>query len=212
MAIGVVCPTKRPGEFVKMANSATSLSLDAHVLAYTDDGDDYTEAFVSLEQPDRVKMLRGPRCGPTASVNKLVNHFPDYDVYGVCPDDCAFSTPGWGKFVEDAIHSFPNQIGVLSPAHNFGPFVNFPFVSKRWIDVLGWFACPTMYHFCWDSVLELLGEQTVIRFATRDEMFMTNQAIPAFNYDTHFRADCEQFLWWTVLTRKSQVEKLKAAM
>lgn len=208
--IGVVVPTRRPQEFLKCATSAVSLSTNAHVLAYVDH--DQEGEYRALELPERVKLHVGPRCGPTASVNALVQAFPDYDIYGVCPDDCGFTTPEWDVYVERTIAGFPNRLGVLSPAHNFGPFVNFPFVSKRWIDTLGWFAFPKMYHFCWDTVLELLGEQTHMVFAGRDEMMMANQAIPAFNYDSHFRADCEQFLWWAVLERNGQAKKLREAM
>ncbi len=145
-------------------------------------------------------------------MNKLVEAFPDYDIYGVCPDDCAFTTPGWDVYVQRTIDNFPGQIGVVSPKHNYGPYVNFPFVSKKWIQTLGFFAVPTMYHFCWDTALELLGEQTRLVTSTPQEMFMSNQAIPAFNYDTHFRQDCEMFLWWVVQSRNAQAEKLKALM
>lgn len=207
MSIAVTCPTRRPDEFKRMVGTIQASAPSVTVLAYTDDCDPEREPI------EGVRFHRGTKLGPCRSVNRLVEVFPEYDIYGVCPDDAGF-TPGqdWAPFVEQVFSEFPKGIGVLSPAHRLGPFVNFPFVSKRWIDTLGWFAFPPMYHFCWDTVLEALGELTNIRFAQREEMFMDNWALPAFNHETHFAPDCEQFLWWWVQTRKPLAEKLKAAM
>ena len=210
--IGVVCPTRnRLDRAIDLYRSLKATSGQARLLYYIDD--DQKEAYAPLETVAQdAGFLYGPKVGPCDSVNRLVAHFPEHTIYGVAPDDSLFLTQAWDQWLIDKFNSFPGRLGVVSPSHDLGDFVNFPFVSREWIEVLGWFAYPTAYHFIWDTVLELLGDATRICYAPGEKFSMKNLAMPPTDYEECFQKDCQGFLWWSVGERKKMIVKMRAAM
>lgn len=209
--IGVVCPSRdRPQYLFKLAESMVRTSARARLYAYVDD--DQRELYEAIQFPDRVTVHVGPKIGPTASVNALVETFRGPRIYGVAPDDTTFQTPGWDEWTLAEFERFPGRLGVVSPAHPYGAFVNFPYVSREWIDLVGWMAEPTPFHFVWDTILEMLGDATRISYAPKDKFYMANEAKEAINYRTHFQTDCEKFLWWCVIERRALVTRIRAAI
>jgi hypothetical protein len=101
---------------------------------------------------------------------------------------------------------------VVSAYHAHGPWVNFPYVSRDWIERVGWYACPQTHHYCWDTVMELLGEATRIDYAKQHDFEIEHDAIQDGSQIPAFEMDCVQFLSWVITTRREIVQKLRAAM
>lgn len=183
--------------------------------------DDQRGLYAQVPEPARVRFEYGPRIGPGASIqasayqtmrmaqerNDLV--LRPYDAFCAAPDDAEFVTPGWDLYALEVLQSFPGKIGVVSAAHDQGRFLNYPCVSKEWINALGWYAHPTIYHFCWDTMHELLGDATNIVYAPRDKWLMHHQGLPQ-NLQ-HYGQDTSAFLTWCVTERPEAVARLRAA-
>ncbi len=146
-----------------------------------------------------------------AGLNHAVRRNPGFDVYGLIVGDAEFKSPGWEAYLEAEVARMPNGIGVVSAAHTAGTFVNFPFVTREWVDAVGWYACPDTVHFCWDSVIECLGEATHIAYATPAEMFIAHESVRNERLFTVFTADALKFLGWFVNRRREIVSLLRAA-
>jgi hypothetical protein len=133
----------------------------------------------------------GPRVGPVAAMNKLVELNPDYDLYGMVPDDAVMETPGWDQRMAEVAARFEGGVGVVSPAHNLGDHDDMPFVTKRWVEALGWFAYPGVYHWAWPTVISALGEgiQAIVR--PKDVVIRHDHAAPS-NQEMS-REDAKQF-------------------
>jgi len=184
MKIAVLIPSRdRYAQLVVAATSVLNTSA-ADVLVYVDEDQYRQYQFVlrSLD-PKRVKVLYGDRIGPVASANALVKSFPGYDVYGLITDDSAITTPGWDQWTLEAIARFPGRIAVVSPHHPHGYHVDMPFVSKEWIELVGWYACPLMKHYAWPIVTGLIGEMTGIVHAPESAFHIEHDYDPKANQD-----------------------------
>jgi hypothetical protein len=210
VSICVILPTRdRPQDFLNSARSVAETSTTAQVVAYVDD--DQMGIYAPLRLPERTQIHYGPRVGVALAVNAVAHAHPRFGIYGLTTDDSVYLTPGWDDYAEQVFDGYKNGIGVLSAAHLAGRHVNFPFVSREWIDACGWFAYPKAYHFCWDTILELLGEATKITFAPKDKFLIRHDWQPPLNLD-HTEADCRAFLWWCVTERTEIVARLRKAM
>jgi hypothetical protein len=153
----------------------------------------------------------GPRIGPVAACNALVDRYRDhFDVFGILTDDCVVTIPGWDKYLAETMEQFPNRMVVVSPFHNYGDHVDMPFVSREWIKVMGWYACPEVYHYCWPTITGLIGEMTAICHCSMSGF--------AINHDLHDRElsarqpDAQPFYEFVVHKLPVYVEKLREAM
>jgi len=221
LSILIICPSRgRPGYLAKMVQSFVATSTVAHLVVRLDD--DQKEMYARVQIPERVFFEFGPKIGPGASINgsaymnmRLAKERNDltlrpYDAFCAAPDDAEFMTPGWDTYALEVLQSFPKRIGVVSAAHDQGAFLNYPCVSREWIEILGWYAHPTIYHFCWDTMHELLGDATNIVYAPRDKWLMKHQGLPQ-NLE-RYGADTSAFLTWCVTERPQEVQKLRKAM
>lgn len=209
--IALLCPTKRPEPFQRMVASVLETAhARAVVFAYVDAEDWPVYANLALAMP--VEFRVGPRIGPTASLNLLIQDARGrgYDAFGVITDDASMIVPDWDLWLEQTIDSFPGRLGVVSARHYAGTWCNFPFISREMLDLLGWYAYPGSYHYVYDTVLELIGEATAIRHATSDQLLVNHECLPAWNLD-RYRTDAEAFTRWCVLERPETVKKLQAA-
>lgn len=211
MKILLICPTrKRRQPVVDAITSFLATSRDAELVIAVDEDDSLYDGLDL--QNGRVSMLRTPTQGPGAALNYVVGRVPA-DVYGMIPDDGRIETPGWESCVLEAFSGFRAGIGALSPAHAHGSYMQFPFVSRRWIEVLGWFAHPSHFHFCWDTILEMLGDATQIAYPSKEQFYIRHDCVlPPHNYDTKFNEDCQKFLAWCVTERRELVQKLREAI
>lgn len=155
MRVAVLCPTRdRPDGLARLASS---LGTRASLFAYVDgDQRDLYDNVVA----ENLSYCVGERIGPVASANALVQRFPDFDAYGLITDDAVVTTPGWDQWLLEVFRRYP--YAVVSPYHNMGNHVDMPFVSRQWIETVGWFACPACYHYCWPTVHSLIGDMTMI--------------------------------------------------
>lgn len=221
MSILIICPSRgRPEHLERLIESFVDTSSVAHLVVRLDD--DQKGLYAGIRIPERVSLEYGPKIGPGASIQgsaygnmrlaKERNDFSlrPYEAFCAAPDDATFVTPGWDLYALETLQSFPGRIGVVSAAHDQGAFLNYPCVSREWINTLGWYAHPTIYHFCWDTMHELLGDATQIVYAPRDKWLMCHQGLPQ-NLE-RYAGDTSAFLTWCVTERPEAVARLRAAI
>ena len=221
MSLLIICPSRnRPEDLERLIESFVQTSTVAHLVVRCDH--DQKALYDGIQLPDRVTIEYGPKIGPGGSINcsayenmQMANErnqltLRPYDAFCAAPDDAEFVTPGWDLYALESLQRFPGRIGVVSAAHNNGEFLNYPCVSKEWIQVLGWYAHPSIYHFCWDTMHELLGDATNIVYAPRDKWLMEHKG--RTQNMVHYGQDCQFFLTWCVTERAKDVGKLRRAL
>ena len=189
--IAVLIPSRgRPELLVHAIKSVEKTSKIADALVYIDD--DQAGVYGLAEGP-RLRIMCGPRIGPVASANALVAACPEYDLYGLITDDSVITTSGWDEWCTEVIEKLPNRIGVISPHHAHGNYVDMPFVTNKWIELAGWFACPVAYHYVWPIITGLIGEMTAIVHAPQHKFHIehgydasANQELRARDYEGFF--------------------------
>lgn len=216
MRIGVLIPSRDRPECLKRAiQSVRETSRAADVLAYIDD--DQRDLYSEIENAElgradgRVILHYGSQVGPVAAANALVEANPGYGIYGLITDDTRVITPGWDVWCNEAADQFPNRIAVISPRHNLGEHVDMPFVTKEWIGVTGWYACPDFFHYCWPILTGLIGEMTAIVHTPDKRFGLHHDGLPHSNRDRH-RDDAEAFFEFVALRMPVYVEKIREAM
>lgn len=208
----VIAPTRdRPQDFVGLCESFANTSTHAELVGYVDD--DQHHLYDALQLPERCRMHFGQRQGPVFAVNTMAHLNRDpIRIYGVAPDDSRFMKAGWDDYLVEAFERFPKRIGVVSPAHSCGDYVNFPYVSREWIEVVGWMAYPHAYHFIWDTLIEILAESSnCIEYAPADKFLFFHEQKPAINLD-RYSSDAHSFLMWCVGDRRSVVKRVRDAI
>jgi hypothetical protein len=180
---------------------------EADVYAYIDE--DWEGEYAGTEG---VKCFVGPRVGPVRSANRLVRKVPEHAAYGLLTDDATVLTPGWDRWVLDAISKCPGRICVVAPCHNMGNMVDMPFVSREWIEVTGWYACPVVHHWCWPTVTALIGEMTAIVHAPKASFELFHDA-EFHSSNTDMRdEDNRKFFEFVSLKLPRIVERMRQAM
>jgi hypothetical protein len=196
-----------------MAGSVMGTSAKADVIFYADD--DQYDLYHGVEKENglrgRVRDWYGPRIGPVASCNTLVDKFPEYAAYGMITDDSQVTTPGWDLWLMDMIDQFPNKVCVASPHHNQGSFVDMPFASKQWITAVGWYACPDVKHYCWPIITGLIGEMSAIVHAPAQSFNIDHDYEPDANHETR-KEDAAKFFDFVSFKLPSRVELVRAAL
>lgn len=142
------------------------------------------------------------------AMNQLVHEHREFDIYGMIPDDAWIVTPGWSKYVQETIDGFPNRVGVVSPSHSYGDYIDMPFVSREWVDGLGYFAYPHMFHYCWTLVTGLLGEATNIVYAPRDKFHIEHDHKDSPQMG-HYGHDAKSFFNHFMLEHRKLIESLR---
>lgn len=213
----VCCASRdRPDSLYRTAESFCNTSTLADMAVYIDsdqinlylDAHDWNRVFEG-----KVMFTVDQRCGPNASINRLYQkHGADYRIIGVTPDDSRFQVAGWDRFVVEQIARFPGGIGVVSPAHNDGAYCAYPYVSRAWLDIVGWYAFPEAHSFVWDTCIELLGEATNIVYAPEHLFRMQHDCKHSENFESKLKVDEHAFLSWCAVSRREIVKKLRAAM
>ena len=208
--ICVVCPTRdRPEEFMALAESFVKTSTRATLVAYVDE--DQPDLYAAT-YPERVVIHVDRRLGPVHSVNRICDLYRGPGIYGIAPDDSRFLIPGWDEYVLEEFEQMPGRLGVLSASHDQGDYVNLPYVSREWIELVGWFAYPEAYHFIWDTVLEMIGEATKIVYSDPARFKMHHGYLLAANKSEHYQKDATSFLIFCVNDRREIVKRIRAAM
>jgi glycosyltransferase involved in cell wall biosynthesis len=138
--ISLLVPTRnRPHRLMEMIRSvmATAKKLP-EVLCYVSDDDHSYDYLTALN------FIRGPRLVMSDLWNALVPHATG-DIFMLCADDVVFRTPGWDVEIEKAFAEVPDKI-LLAFADDGSPngkrFASLPFVSRKWVETVGYFTGP----------------------------------------------------------------------
>lgn len=206
MNVLVCCPTRdRPDLAAQFADNVLRTSK-ADVALYIDY--DQMELYQGLRKRPRIRVLTGTRIGSAQAYNALFKAYPDHDIYGMCADDSTFSPPDWDLYLEDVIQQFPHGIGVAA-THN-GAHIQFPFVTRRWIQLVGW--VPTGFsHYAIDGVLQMLGEDTHIVYLDPAQLALEHRdARPPGQQQ--IGDDAVAFMLWCVTKKRFSTAILREAM
>lgn len=153
--VAILCPSRdRPKDVAELLRGVIQTAPDTQLFVYIDrDQRDLYQWCFHEGAPKQLSMTVGERVGPCAATNYLLKNNPGYDAYGMFCDDCRVTVSGWDRFVLNTL-----DYGYLSVAAAHGTqAVDFPFLSKKWVDALGWYCHPSLYHWGWDAVLAALG-------------------------------------------------------
>lgn len=203
-----MCPSRgRPEPLMGMIESVTRTAPLADVAVYLDQ--DNRDAYPE-DLGRNVKLTVGPRIGPTSSFNMLVRENPGYDAYGAATDDSSFGRPGWDRWVLEKTAEFGARIGAMSPYVPDSERMDFPWVTREWINALGYFAYAGCHHFCWDVCVEILGQSSQIAYAGPADFMMHHHEEPHIgDSNTMLLGDCKQFFMWSLKERPFQTAKLR---
>ena len=166
--ISLLVPTrKRPQRLAGMVGSviATTRPGEVEIICYvTHDDHDYDDFPRGLP----VSFLRGPR----RTFSDLWNALTPYaagDIFMLCADDVLFRTQGWAAIVGEAYASCPDKIlcaygDDLHP--NGKTFATLPFVSRKWVETLGYFT-PDGFTCDWcdtwiQDIADMIGRKAVL--------------------------------------------------
>lgn len=143
--ISILCPTRnRQGELKRMVESAcdtASHPQNIEILFRMDD-DDRTEHV--FDAPCRLFTLTGTRhkimCD---NWNDLIPHALG-SIFMCGNDDIEFKTPGWDQLIEAEFSKYPDGILLVGGDDGFtrGRAIPHPFVSRRWVELQGYFSAP----------------------------------------------------------------------
>ena len=213
----VVCASRdRPESLRQMVKTFCETSEMADLAVYVDA--DQIHLYMhhcdwKAEFGDRLMFTIDRQLGPNGSINALYQkHRSNYRIFGVCPDDSRFKVKGWDRFVVSEMEKFPGRIGVVSPAHNDGHYCAYPYVSREWVEIVGWYAYPEAHSFVWDTCVEMLGEATNIVYAEEAQFRMHHECKKSENFEKYLKLDEHAFLAWCVVHRRDLVKKLRSAM
>ena len=117
---------------------ATAAS-DVEILCYVTH-DDHSYDYQSWP----IRFINGPRLVMSDLWNALLPH-ANGDIFMQCADDVLFRTPRWDRYVEEAFAWQPDRI-LLVHGHDLHPngenFGTLPFVSRAWVEAIGYFTGP----------------------------------------------------------------------
>ena len=225
--ICVMCPTRgRPAGAIAAYESMLATSSDTDMILYVDDDEqmlyraglghlnpatDHVGKSSVLKDPSdsRLRVLSGSGLGPTGSLNLIADLYRDYEIYGLFTDDSLFLTPGWDAYLQEKLGS---KIPHMVSAHHGKEYVNFHWVNRSWIDAVGFYSCRKTYHYCSDTVAEIIGQCAhCITYATPEEFCVHHDEIVSQN-NFRFPNDALQFFNWCLSERRDVVKRVRAAI
>jgi hypothetical protein len=134
-----MAPTRgRPEALQEMADSAFETSSgNVEVLAYVDE-DDPAPYF-----PRGVRVVRGPRVNLSECWNRLADVAVG-SILHMSSDDIRFRTVGWDETVRAVFGRLPDRIGLVYGRDGIhdAKLATHGFVSREWVDTVGYFTWP----------------------------------------------------------------------
>ncbi len=147
-SISVCVPTRnRPQRLARMIQSGLDTAHDAASLEwlfYLDDDDEESEAAIRNLLAGDGRVVRGPRLKDQSYWNSLAGA-AGAELIFLGADDLTFRTRGWDQAVRTSYAAGArNGIGMVwTDDGDLGArLATHPFVSRRWIDVVGFFVPP----------------------------------------------------------------------
>jgi len=118
---------------------------------------------------------------------------------------------GWDVFLQETLDLFPGRLGVVSPFHNCGLHVDQPFVSREWVELVGWYACPDFKHYAWPLVAGIIGGQTGILLQPQGEFSIQHDYVGGY-WEEVYVADCKALYSCIASTVIHKVDVIQRAM
>jgi hypothetical protein len=219
--ISVLIPTRqRPGrlrETIKSINETTFIVPE--ILCYVSDCDRSYEQETGFYY---AKFIRGPRVTFSDLWNQLIPHATN-DILMLCADDVIFRTPNWDLDIERAFAAVPDRI-LLAYGDDGGPngkrFASLPFVSRRWVETVGYFTPPGFsadYSDTWpNDVAEMIGRKQFVNVLIEHMHHVWGKAEKDKTYqenEERWHRDRPDLTYMNRLPeRQRDADKLRAAM
>jgi hypothetical protein len=218
----VMCPSRDRPEWLKdMIASVQQTATHADIAVYVDD--DQREMY---DEITGATVIVGPRTDACTALNELARRFPDYEACGLACDDSTYVTHGWDQWVLARAREFKGGIGAIAPYSGTVDRMDFPWLTRRWIEVAGAFVPLGTAQFYYDIALEIVGEATQIAFASPGEFRMDHYGImpnpeePQKNglpSDFQLRVlrahtDAREAFRWIAIERRGLIAKLREAI
>lgn len=220
--ISLLQPTrKRPERLIETVNSAiaTTRPGEIEILCYvTHDDGSYDGLIGNLP----VSFIRGPRRTFSDLWNALVPHAIG-DIFMLCADDVIFRTPGWAAIVEEAYAACPDKILCVhgDDLHPNGKtFATLPFVSRKWVDTLGYFT-PDGFTCDWcdtwiQDVADMIGRKQLLPIVTEHVHPFWGKAPMDETYqeaqEHRTKVPNAKRYMWRLSERQDDAQKLRAVM
>lgn len=149
--ISILCPTrKRPKNLIRFMESilATRISREIEVLIYVDEDDvDTANAFETLPASDDLDtfIVAGPRLALFDAYN-LLSRASRGGIVHLAADDLVYRTGGWDEAVRGSFLGVADRTALVygRDGNQDERLATHPFLSRRWIDALG-YAVPTQF-------------------------------------------------------------------
>jgi len=173
--ISILIPTrKRPENLKRVVESIRTTapnkeSRRVEICCYID-SDDYSTMERASSLGIHFKV--GPRIIMSEMWNELITTASG-QILMLCSDDVVFRTPGWDVMVEKEFAECPDKILMAygdDLCGNGKEFATLPFVSRKWVETVGYFTPPGFsgdYADTWlNDVAKMIGRSKPLPFVT----------------------------------------------
>lgn len=179
--ISLLLPTRgRPSELARMVSSVRATAkTNVQIVLYVDD-DDGTD-YAAFRNDATIKV--GPRIRQMTRCWNEIVPLATGDIFCLANDDIIFRTQGWDLMVEAAFSGCADKILLVhgddlgGQRERFGPH---PFISRRWVETVGYFLPPyfsSEYGDTWlAEVANAVGRRKFLPFVVEHMHFCWGKA------------------------------------
>lgn len=225
--ISLILPSRgRPGQLLEMWHTAIETAVDPDSLEMVvriDEDDDSYDELRSRGARKQIHWVVGERVKMSALWNDSYAAARGDDIFMHCADDIRFRTPAWDLHVETAFNRIDDRIGFVygrdgGHDQNLGTH---GFLSRQWIDTVGYFLPPYFscdYADTWlNEVSEKIGRRVYVPEILTEHMHPSwgKGPIDQTHVDRFERdlADNNTALWHELApVREEWVAKLRAVI
>lgn len=179
-----------------------------------DQCDPELEQLLNLSWPAEFRIQIGSRCGLSASINEIFEHYPNEPWYGILADDLVPHTLDWDanliKHCGAWQISYANDLGSRDwPTH--------PCIGGELVRAVGWFGFPVCHHYFTDTVWKYIGENLNIIHRLEDVVvehlhYSLGKSLHDQVYkqsNDHYASDKRSFANWRQQQGPSLLDKLR---
>lgn len=166
MKIALVTPTRgRPERFRQMAQSALTLAKDQErvfIIGGVDADDPMLKGYLPVTDPAVWVRRYEKRKTVPYIYNELAHdaRVNGADVVMMTNDDVLFRTKHWDELLAKYVGMYPDKLVCVAPNDEcHSGKANFWFVTREWINAVGYFCWPEFEHFCGDTMTELIAKK-----------------------------------------------------
>ena len=167
----LLCPTRsRAARAVEFAESALRTAKHPErleLLFYLDDNDPELESYYSgvdalklrLAGAGNIQIIEGPEVGVPRATNALA-YKSKSEIIMYTSDDQVYIDHGWDSRLDQEVAKYPDRIFCIwfNDGWESENFCTFPIVSRKRIEILGYFLFPFFEHFFTDTWIWMLAK------------------------------------------------------